>query len=148
MKVPFELFLQAVQEKKVYYFTSAKIDSNVPHYFICIKRTDDCVLIFACCTSQFESRKKFIESRELPFETLVYIRPGEDGNPFTKATYVDCNNCHIYTFEEFKRMYNSAAVRYSGEISQIYYEQIIIGLHASPLIAEDIKEILPSKDSF
>jgi hypothetical protein len=45
-------------------------------------------------------------------------------------------------------MYNSAAVRYSGEISQIYYEQIIIGLHASPLIAEDIKEILPSKDSF
>jgi hypothetical protein len=40
------------------------------------------------------------------------------------------------------------AARHSGEISEEYYEQIIIGLHESPLIAEDIKEILPAKDSF
>lgn len=146
MKVPFELFLSAVQERKVYYFTSPKISSNIPHHFICIKRTDDSLLIFTCCTSQFESRKKFIESRRLPNETLVYIRPKEDGNPFTKETYVDCNTCYVYTYEEFQRMYNSAVVQYSGEISEIYYEQIIIGLHASPLIEEDIKDILPSKD--
>ncbi|GAA0536060.1 hypothetical protein [Chitinophaga japonensis] len=148
MKIPFDLFLSAVRERKVYYFTTPKITTGVPHYFICIKKTDESLLVFTCCTSQFESRRRFIESRNLPNETLVYIKPNEDSSPFTKETFVDCNNCFIYTANEFKKMYDSSIIQYSGEISDIYYEQIIIGLRASPLIEEEIKAILPSEDDF
>jgi hypothetical protein len=43
-------------------------------------------------------------------------------------------------------MYESDAIENSGEISDVTYGQIIIGLHESPLIDEEIKELLPPKE--
>ena len=91
MKLPVELFLSSVEEKKVYYFASNKINSIEPHHYICIKRTDNDLLILSCCTSKFETIAKFVETRSLPPSTLVYIKPSNQ-NPFTLDTYINCNN--------------------------------------------------------
>jgi len=40
-------------------------------------------------------------------------------------------------------MYNSNTIDFSGEISDVHYEQIVVGLHSSPLIEPEIKELIP-----
>ncbi len=148
MKLPADLFLSAIEERKIYYFSTTKINSEEPHHFVCIKRTDNDVLIMSCCTSQFETVKKFVETRSLPLETLVWITPSDTNNPFTKDTYVNCNNSHTFTVEEFRAMYSSDSVTYSGEVSEDHYLQILIGLHKSPLIDKETKELIPDPNSF
>lgn len=144
MDVPVKLFVSSVQDRNIYYFSSDQIKSTEPHYFICIHRTPDDVLLLSCCTSQFEKRKNFIELQGLPNETLVWIRPKDgDYNPFTKDTYVDCNNVYEYTLEEFAEMHKNGTISYTGELDQKYYSQIIIGIHKSPLVEEIKKEFIP-----
>lgn len=148
MKLPTEMFLSAIDERKVYYFSTTKISSTEPHHFICIKRTDNDVLIMSCCTSQFDTVKKFVETRSLPTETLVWISPTDAVNPFSKDTYVNCNSSFTYTVDEFRTMYSSDSVSYSGEISEDHYLQILIGIHKSPLIDKETKELIPNPDIF
>lgn len=143
MKVPIGLFLASIQEKKVFYFVSDQINSSEPHIYICLKRSANDVLIMACCTSQFETVRKFIEARKLPKETLVWISPRDPENPFSRDTYVNCNNCFTFTVAEFRQMYESDSISLSGEISEIHFEQILIGVHSSPLIEEETKDLLP-----
>ena len=143
MKVPTELFIKGITEKKVYYFSSTQINTDIPHYFICIKRTDEDVLILSCCTSQFDTVKSFVESRNLPFETLVYITPADEINPFDKQTFVNCNEYFEYSVDDFRSKYETDSISFSGAISDGHYEQILIGIHASPLIAPEVKELIP-----
>lgn len=143
IKVPTNLFLTGIQEKKVYYFSSTQINTPDPHYFICIKRCDNEVLILTCCTSQRDTVQNFIESRSLPYETMVWISPADNENPFKKDTYVNCNNTFYYTLEEFRNMYDSDKINFSGEISLNHYSQIIEGIQKSPLIDEETKELIP-----
>ena len=143
MKVPTDLFLQGIEEKKVYYFSSTRLNTPEPHYYICIKRTDNDILILSCCTSQFDTLRQYVETKSLPFSTLVWVSSKDDSNPFSKETYVNCNEYHPYTLDEFKQMYDSDAIDFSGEISDCHYEQIIVGIHDSPLIEPEIKELLP-----
>jgi hypothetical protein len=44
-------------------------------------------------------------------------------------------------------MYESEIVDLSGFISDSHYIQILIGINKSPLIDEEIKELLPSPDN-
>jgi hypothetical protein len=143
MKVPTDVFLSSISDKKVYYFSSNHINTDTPHHFICLKRSDDDILIMSCCTSQFDTVSKYIETRSLPTETLVWISPKDNSNPFTKDTYVNCNSSFTYTVDEFREMYNSESINYSGEISDNHYQQIISGIHNSPLIDEETKDMLP-----
>ena len=146
VKVPTDLFLSSIQEKKVYYFSSTQLNTIEPHYFICIKRTDEEVLVLTCCASQQKTVQNFIESKKLPFETMVWISPADITNPFNKDTFVNCNNTFTYTLDEFRNMYDSDRVNYSGEISLNHYSQIITGIHKSPLIDEETKELIPQLD--
>lgn len=66
MKLPTELFLSNISSKMVYYFKSDKLNSTIPHYFVCLVVDNNEMVLLSCCTSQFEKRKKFIESRKLP----------------------------------------------------------------------------------
>ena len=140
-----DIFLKGIKEREVYYFSSTKIATSVPHHYICIKRTDNDVLILSLCTSKFDTIRKYVEIRKLPFETLVYIPSNSKDNisPFPLDTYINCNDTHSYTIEEFKKMFDSGLISVTGEISDEYYEQIIIGLHKSPLIDRNTKNILP-----
>jgi len=137
------IFLQGIEDKKVYYFSSPKLNTPVPHYYICIKRTDNDVLILTCCTSQDDTIIKFINYNHLPYTTLVWVTAKDPSNPFTVETFVNCNQYHLYSVDEFKQMYNSNTIDFSGEISDVHYEQIVVGLHSSPLIEPEIKELIP-----
>ncbi len=147
MKLPVNLFLSAIAEKKVYFFSSDRISTTDPHFFICLKRTENDVLIMSCCTSQFETVQRFVISKRLPEETLVWITHKDASNPFNRDTYVNCNSSQTYTVDEFRQMYNSDAVKYSGEISEDHYHQILIGVKASPLIDDETKDALPDPES-
>lgn len=146
MKVPSEVFISAISEKKVYYFSSTKLNTNVPHHYVCIKRSDDDILILTVCTSKLNTIQKFVDSRGLPYETLVWISPADKENPFTTDTYVNCNESFTYTVEEFKNRYDDESISHSGEISEAHYVQILTGLHSSPLIDGETKEAIPKPD--
>jgi len=137
-----ELLLQGLAEKKVYYFASQSINSAEPHYWIVVKVSENQIIHFACCTSQFKKRKLFIESRNLPQETLVYIQANDDV-PFTKDTYVDCNaRLHALPVSDFIKKYESQDLTLKGEVKDSHFQQIITGIHASPLVEEDFKSTL------
>jgi len=145
IKFPTDFFINGIKEKKLYYFSSTKIDTDIPHHYVCIKKTDNDVLILTLCTSQFDTVKRFVETRNLPYETLVYITPDGE-NELTVDTYVNCNEIHEYTIDEFRVLYESNIVGFTGEIADSHYQQILIGLHKSTLIDEDIKELLPNAE--
>jgi len=149
MKLPTDLFLTSIDDKKVYYFSTNKYSIENPHYFICIKRSPDDILIMSCCTSQFDTVKKFIETRSLPPESLVWISPDSTSsdNPFNKDTYVNCNNCFTYTIDEFRTMYDNDSITLSGKISDNHYEQILIGIQKSPLVDNETKAIIPKPET-
>lgn len=147
IKLPTEFFLTTIEERKVYYFTNHQLNTDIPHYHICIKRKSNDFLILSSCTSKFETVKKFVETRKLPVETLVYLKPSEQ-NGFNKDTYVNCNEYHIKSIDDFIKMYDTDQIEFRGEISFAHYEQILIGLHESPLIEEEMKDEIPRPDSF
>ena len=146
MKLPVELFLQGIEEKKVYYFTSNKISTDNPHYYVCIKRNND-VLILTLCTSQIEKKQRYIELRKLPYETLVFIKNGKT-KIFNKDTCINCNEIHQLTIDEFVNKYKKDEIESSGFIDDNYYDQIIVGIHKSPIIEEEIKDLIPKPESY
>jgi hypothetical protein len=146
MQLPTDVFANSIGERKVYYFSNKQLNTTVEHYYVCLNRTKGDILILSCCTSKFETVKKFVEMRNLPYETLVHIKPKPNENPFTVDTYVNCNSYYQFTVEDFVNMYQSNNLTYKGEISLSDYEQLLYGLHASPLIDEDTKELLPNPE--
>ncbi len=113
MKLPTNLFLNNVSPRKVYLFSSDKLNTSVPHYFVCMVRTPEEMLILTCCTSQFKKRERFIKFRNLPASTLVYIPPDEE-NGLTKDTYVDCNSYFDYSIDEIKMLYEEEKLEFKG----------------------------------
>ena len=144
MKLPIDFFLKGINEKKVYYFSSSKLNTTVPHYFICILKGEKDTLLMVCCTSdKNDKRKRRIEMLGL-HSTLVWIKP-DDNNGFTKDTFVDCNSVFEYSVRDFKTMYEQELLEYKGEVADSHYEQVINGLLESPNITDDIKELIRSK---
>lgn len=147
MNLPASLFIKGISVKEVFFFSTNKIKTLDPHYFICIKKDDSEVLLFSCCTTKGSKREDYIQKMGITLETLVYIRPGQDGNPFKYDTYVDCNKAIPFTIEEFEAMHKSGKIEYKGEINTDYYLQIILGLLKSPQIEQVIKDSLVNPDS-
>lgn len=144
MKFPIELFLQGIAEKKVYYFSSAKLNTPVPHYFICVLKSINDTIISVCCTSDRDGkRQKLIEKKGL-HSTLVWIKP-DINNGLTKETFVDCNSFFEYSIDDFKAMYKKDLLEYRGEITEAHYEQVVNGLLDSPTIPSELKELLRNK---
>jgi hypothetical protein len=146
MESPEDIFINSISERKIYYFSTTKIRSSEPHYFICIKRTDNDILIMSCCTTKFDTIANFITSRNLPNVTLVYIPAKNQKSPFPKDTYINCNEPLTFTIEEFKNLFNSKAIKFSGELSESFYEQILTGIHASTMIDAETKEVIPKPE--
>ena len=144
MKLPIELFINGIDEKKVYYFSSTQLDTSIPLYFICIIKAENDKLILVCCTSDREGKRKKLAEKRGWYSTLVYVVPNAD-NGLTKDTFVDCNNVFTYSIDDFANMYNDNLLEFKGEISDIPYEQIMNGMLDSPLIEEDIKELIRNK---
>jgi hypothetical protein len=141
MKIPLELFLDGIEEKKVYYFSSKKLNTSVPHYFVCVLKNNQEMLILVCCTSdKNDKQKRRIEILGL-HKTLVWINPTPE-NGFSKDTFVNCNSIFEYTIEDFRILYEQNSLEFKGIISDSDYEQIINGLFESPTITEEIKSLI------
>jgi len=137
-----EVFSSSIDVGKIYYFKSIKLaTTNEPHYFIVIAMPSDDLIIFSCCTTQFVRRAKFIKINNLPTSTLVRIKPNKD-NCLKEDTYVDCNGCFKYSKNELIQMYESNKIKFIGYIPDSKLEEIYQGLKDSPLISEDLKEII------
>lgn len=144
MNLPPELFSLTIKEREIFLFETTKINSPDPHFFICIKKNENDILLFTCCTTKGNKREEYITKKGYPLSTLVHINHNNSDNPFTAPTFVDCNKCIPFTIEEFEKMCNERKATYKGEISSEYYEQILIGLLASPEIDNEIKQQLPN----
>ncbi len=57
---------------------------------------------------------------------------------------MNCNSIHSCTKSEFGKAYNNNQISFIGEISDNHYDQILKGIQDSPMVENDIKEILPS----
>lgn len=135
-------FGSTIEPGKIYYFKSDQLTStDLPHYFIVVATPTNDLIIFTCCTSQFEKRKRFLELTQIPFSTLVWIKPNEN-NGLKKDSYVDCNNCFRYSFEELIEMYNNCKVEFVGCLSDSKLEEIKQGIIESPLIVNEIKLLI------
>jgi hypothetical protein len=135
------LYSNTVAPKDVYYFCSNKINSTEPHYFICIC-THENVLMFACTTTQYEKRLRYIESKNLNKNTLVTI-PIKDSNvSFTRNSYVDCNSYQEFTIEEFRKLCTNNDFEHKGTLENIHFQNIVNGLCLSEEIDEEFKEII------
>jgi len=140
------IFAQGIREKEIFFFSSDRINTATPHFFVCIKRTDTEVLILSCCTSKPAASQRFISSRGLPPETLVHIPSQADdpSSPFPKDTYINCNGYIEHTVTELKSRFEEGRLTPAGSLPEKYYDLILKGLHISDQIDEHIKEILPN----
>ena len=134
----FDLFKTQLEGKSIFLFSSSQINSPDPHFFICLGEKGGRVLTFVCCTTQFEKRKRFIEQKGLPHQTLVWIKPDAE-NQLSKDTYIDCNKSFDFTLEELNMKYQKGEIRFIGQIIDTQFEQILLGIDASPLIEGEVK---------
>ena len=146
MILPPGLLENYFEPKNIYYFASDQISSNEPHYFIFVSKENGEQAILVCCTSQFEKRAKFIQSRKLPLSTLIWIKPTPE-NGLKKDSYIDCNKLFNFSIEDLKNKHKDGKLKHAGILSDNHYEQILIGLNDSPLIVESDKEKLPEPES-
>lgn len=136
-------FLTSIEIGKIYYFEYSRLSSDKPHYFILIALKSEEIFIFSVCTTQFDKRIEFIEKRNIPKSTLVYIK-SNDENGLNKESLVDCNNCHLISKDEIKEKYENGKIKFKGNISEGKLLEIYTGLLDSPLIEEEIKGIIRS----
>ena len=141
MDIPSNLLKNSIKEGNVYYFASTKINSSEPHYYVCIKKTDNDILIMSCCTSKYDTSYKYIQRNNLPLETLVYLDPQKNSFLSTK-TYINCNSYIDFTIDDFLSKYTRGEIKLKGEINKDDYHQIVNGLIISPDIEEELKETL------
>lgn len=135
-----ESFVNAMGSRKLYKFSSSSLNTAIPHFFVCVTTTQNEVVLFTCCTSQFEKRQNYIERRGLPYSTLVWIKAPNELNELYKDTYIDCNQHFEYTYEDIRVLYDADAITHEGEITEAEWLQIIQGLLDSPRIEEEVKD--------
>ncbi|MGH1337023.1 MAG: hypothetical protein ACRBFS_12935 [Aureispira sp.] len=135
-----EAFIKAIGPKKLYKFSSNKLTTNIPHFFVCITTTQNEIVVFTCCTSQLEKRQSYIERYNLPYSTLVWIKAPNNLNELYKDTYVDCNKNFNYSYNDLRALYDNGTITYEGDIEEAEWLQIIQGLLDSPRIDELVKD--------
>jgi hypothetical protein len=140
MDLPLDAFLQGVEEKNIYLFKNTSLRTN-DHMHICLKNPDGRVLHFVCCTSKMNTPLKHIESKKLPYSTFVGIEPDES-NKLKTMTYINCNTVIPFEAEEFVKQYKNRNIKHIGHVSDEIYENILVGIKASPMIRNEIKKSL------
>jgi len=142
MFLPFEAFIESVEERKIYFLKgNPPKDLISNHLHICLRKPDGKILYMVCCTSKIDKVQKFIETRNLPFSTMVHLPPDKNNN-FDMDTCINCNNVQTCREEEFKKYYNGGNVNFIGNISEGQFVQILQGIIDSTMIVQEIKNII------
>ncbi|MDZ4794563.1 MAG: hypothetical protein SGI83_09820 [Bacteroidota bacterium] len=137
-----EQFEAILTHRSIFYFVYPPLNTPDPHYFVCVGQLPSGEYAFSCCTSQFNTVRKFVEIRRLPNTTLVFMPPAVD-NPFDRDTYVNCNEYFGFHKADLWEMYNLGSLTEHGEFPLESYEQIVIGFKDSTIIDEELKDNLP-----
>jgi hypothetical protein len=147
MELPPALFNLTIRAKKIFCFSSEeRIKTAVPHYFVCLERTADEVLLMVVCTSKIEKQIKFIENLGFPYETLVFIKGNDidDKTLLDKETCINCNTVFSVPISELEvKYYSGETMQDKGLITDGLYNELLIGVQKSRRIERDIKKLLP-----
>jgi len=142
ISLPKEVFKSGLAAGNIYLIEKHKLKNTpLPHLFIVAGMNDDEVVLFSCCTTQFEKRRRFIELNGLPLSTLVYIKP-DNVNKLNKPTYVDCNKLHPYTIDELHKLSNDDNMSLIGYLNNGKIEEIKTGINDSPNVEGEYKDII------
>ncbi len=142
MKIPGKLLLQTLQDGDVYFFDKKATVGIPDHRHICVKKTGDTNIIFACCTSNQDTMNRFLEKKNLPSSSIVYINNAK--YPFlTKDTYINCNNVSVISENQFVSECDNGLIEKKGKIDLSDYAQIVTGIKESILVEEEIKDLIP-----
>jgi hypothetical protein len=140
--LPKEVFKRGLAVGNIYLLNKHKLkNTSLPHLFIVVGMNDDAVILFSCCTTQFEKRRKYIELTGLPLSTLVYIKK-DAINKLDEPTYVDCNKIHPYTLEELHKYSNDGDLRLIGNLNDGKLEELKTGINDSPNVEGEYKDIV------
>jgi hypothetical protein len=137
--LPWELRL-TLRGGSVYYFADRALFSPEPHYFIVINAhpVEQRLLALLVVTSQIEKVKRW--RRDLP-ETCVEIGPA-DYQELSVASIVDCNNVFRRSIRELLEKIEAHQVGYKSDVSQVVLEKLRAAVLASPLVEDEIKNLL------
>lgn len=142
MNVPFDLFYSSLTKKKVYFFSSSSTIGIGNHRHVCVTKTDNDTF-FVCTTSQEKTMNRLIEIQGLPSSTIVHVPKSE--SYLTQDTFINCNEVFVVSKAELKREYECGNINLKGEMKDVYYSQILNGVHESILVDEEIKDIVPKE---
>jgi hypothetical protein len=77
------------------------------------------------------------------------MQKSDVSNPFSKDTYVNCNEYFPFSIDELWTLYSSGQLTIIKDLLPIdSFEQILIGFNKSPIIEEEFKDSLPKIDDF
>ncbi len=139
MPISVQDFIDNINHKKVYYFKSEHIkNSTEPHYFCVVGFDTENVMILTCFTSQIQKKIDFVKSRGLSHSTLVMVDP-TTSNGLKKECCINCNDVYLHSKDEFKNMFINSEISEKGELEELYYAQVFIGLNDSIMIEEETK---------
>jgi hypothetical protein len=142
MRLPFPLFEQSIQEKKIYIFRKNSPFGIDEHMHICLKKPDGNVLYFVCCTTKHKTIEKFLQKQNISYSTIVHIKKDNKNCFDDNDTYINCNTIHTGNLQTFFKAYNNYTIDLIGEISDNHFYQIIKGIMDSPIVTNEIKKAL------
>jgi hypothetical protein len=145
MELPSTLILTSLKEGKIYFFTEKTPIGVANHFHICAKKNGQ-TLIFTYCTSKEATVNRFLVKQRISSETVVYI-PKDTVPVLPKDTFVNCNNVYPFPLDEFCRCLNNGEIVLKGEIDESICTQIVNGIMKSPLIADEIKEMMRMEET-
>jgi len=140
MKLPYTLFKQSIQEKKIYIFRKNSPFGVDDHLHICLKKPDGDILYFVCCTTKYKTIEKYLQRKNIDYSTIVHIAKDRFNCFDDDDTYINCNSVHIGNLKTFFKAYNNNIVDFVGEISDNHFCQILIGINNSPMVPNEIKK--------
>lgn len=130
-----------LRQGSVFFLQHRDLTSPLPHFFIVLNACplSNTCLVLAVASSQIE--KVRTRRKGLPQETLVEVSPNEYDD-FTVETIIDCNSYLQISLHEFQEKLKIKEVQSKKDIPDDILQKIIMGINNSPLVEENIKELL------
>lgn len=137
-----EEFIENLKNGDLVYFQSSQLKSPEPHFHVCINVSENVCVFLLCGTSSPERILRYLQLRNITYETIVGVEPNPDINELKKETYFNCNDPKTHTTAELYQLYCAGQLRFRGSIESSYMEFIRRGIKVSPVLTEEEKEEL------
>jgi len=137
--LPVELKL-GLRAGSVFYFQTRELNSPEPHFFVVMNRDPlgTGLLLLTIVTSKLD--KVRLRNRER-LETVVEISPAEY-DEFRVVSAIDCNVVLEKPLSDLADLVRRKQVRYHKDMPKPIFEKIRSSVLASPVLAEELKQLL------